>query len=106
MRKGSRAETDSCAHAAATSQRAQQDRAPKRDREDSCRGGARAGLASENPGAPQAETLQQSTASARSLWLWVAAGFLFLGLLWTALFLASRQIDARTVPLANQEAKP
>lgn len=44
--------------------------------------------------------------SARSLWLWVAAGFLFLALLWTALFIASRQIDARTVPLAPKEAKP
>ena len=41
-----------------------------------------------------------------SLWLWVAAGFLFLALLWTALFIASRQIDARTVPLAPKEAKP
>jgi hypothetical protein len=37
-----------------------------------------------------------------SLWLWVAAGFLFLGLLWTAMFLASRQADTRTVPLATQ----
>ncbi|MDQ5980671.1 MAG: hypothetical protein QG602_3648 [Verrucomicrobiota bacterium] len=41
-----------------------------------------------------------------SLWLWVAAGFLFLAGLWTALFLASRRIDTRTVPLATQEAKP
>lgn len=44
--------------------------------------------------------------SARSLWLWVAAGFLFLGVLWTALFIASRRIDTRTVPLATKEAKP
>jgi hypothetical protein len=44
--------------------------------------------------------------SARSLWLWVAAGFLFLAVLWTALFIASRQIDTRTVPLATKEAKP
>lgn len=44
--------------------------------------------------------------SARSLWLWVAAGFLFLGVLWTGMFIASRHIDTRTVPLATQEAKP
>ncbi len=44
--------------------------------------------------------------SGLSLWLWVAAGFLFLGVLWTALFLASRHIDTRTVPLATKEAKP
>ena len=54
--------------------------------------------------------LRRSTArndrSGLSLWLWVAAGFLFLALLWTALFIASRQIDARTVPLTPKEAKP
>ncbi|MFZ5496865.1 MAG: hypothetical protein ACOZE5_16210 [Verrucomicrobiota bacterium] len=45
-------------------------------------------------------------ASARSLWLWVAAGFVFLAVLWTALFVASRRIDTRTVPLATRGAKP
>lgn len=55
---------------------------------------------------PQAATLQQTAGSSFSLWLWVAAGFLFLALLWTALFIASRQIDARTVPLTPKEAKP
>lgn len=46
------------------------------------------------------------TGSAVSLWLWVAAGFLFLGVLWTGMFIASRMADTRTVPLATREAKP
>ncbi len=41
-----------------------------------------------------------------SLWLWVAAGFLFLGVLWTGMFIASRQADTRTVPLATQGGRP
>ncbi len=44
--------------------------------------------------------------SALSLWLWVAAGFLFLGILWTGMFVAARMADTRTVPLATPEAKP
>lgn len=44
--------------------------------------------------------------SSLSLWLWVAAGFLFLALLWTAMFKASRQADTRTVPLATQGGRP
>lgn len=44
--------------------------------------------------------------SSRSLWLWVAAGFLFLAVLWTGMIIASRQIDSRTVPLATKEARP
>jgi hypothetical protein len=72
----------------------------------SCRGGACADLATDNPRSPQATTLQGKPGSFLGLWLWVAAGFLFLALLWTALFIASRQIDARTVPLAPKEAKP
>lgn len=42
----------------------------------------------------------------RSLWLWVAAGFLFLGLLWTGMFIASRHADTRTVPLATKGGRP
>ncbi len=53
-----------------------------------------------------APTRQKPEKTAWSLWLWVVAGFLFLAVLWTALFMASRQIDARTVPLAPKEAKP
>jgi hypothetical protein len=41
-----------------------------------------------------------------SLWLWVAAGFLFMAALWTGMFIAARRADSRTVPLATQEAKP
>ncbi|MBL9215647.1 MAG: hypothetical protein JNG83_09245 [Opitutaceae bacterium] len=40
-------------------------------------------------------------ASARSLWWWVAAGFLFLGLLWAALFTAARSVRIDSVPLAT-----
>jgi hypothetical protein len=44
--------------------------------------------------------------SGRSLWLWVAAGFLFLALLWAAIFTAARLADTRTVPLATQGGRP
>ncbi len=40
------------------------------------------------------------------LFVWVAAGFLFLALLWTGMFIASRQADTRTVPLATQGGRP
>jgi len=42
----------------------------------------------------------------RSLWLWVGAGFLFLAVLWTAMFKASRLADTREVPLATQGGRP
>jgi hypothetical protein len=41
-----------------------------------------------------------------TLWLWVAAGFLFMGLLWTGMVIATRHADTRTVPLAGKEARP
>ena len=41
-----------------------------------------------------------------SLWLWVAGAFLFLGLLWTALFLATRSAKIESVPLAPKGARP
>ena len=41
-----------------------------------------------------------------SLWLWVAGGFLFLGLLWTGMFMASRRADTRSVPLTTQGGRP
>jgi len=41
-----------------------------------------------------------------TLWLWVAAGFLFLAILWTAIFIAARQADTRTVPLATKGGRP
>lgn len=63
-------------------------------------------------GATSVATTHESCAStlprnsARSLWLWVAAGFLFLALLWTAMFTAARSADTRTVPLATQGGRP
>ena len=49
---------------------------------------------------------QGSGGGARSLWLWVAAGFLFLAILWTAMFTAARSADTRTVPLAAKGGRP
>lgn len=40
------------------------------------------------------------------LMVWVAAGFLFVALLWTAMFTAARQADTRTVPLSTQGGRP
>jgi hypothetical protein len=45
-------------------------------------------------------------ARGRSLWLWVAAGFVFLGLLWAAMFVVARSAEIRSVPLTTSEAKP
>lgn len=53
-------------------------------------------------GSPQAPTVP----GGHSLWLWVAAGFLFLALLWTGMFVAARRADSRTVPLATQGGRP
>lgn len=63
-------------------------------------------LAGGAPRSAQAPTLHKAGGSAWSLWLWVAAGFLFMGVLWTGMIIAVRQVDSRTVPLATQEAKP
>lgn len=52
--------------------------------------------------APAAEPSAAPARAGRSLWLWVGAGFLFLGLLWTAMFLAARQADTRTVPIQTK----
>jgi len=45
-------------------------------------------------------------ARGRSLWAWVAAGFLFLAVLWTAMFVVARQARIETVPLAREGARP
>lgn len=43
----------------------------------------------------------------RSLWLWVAGGFLLLMLAWGVMLYVARSADTRTVPLAAKpEAKP
>lgn len=43
--------------------------------------------------------------SGRSLWVWVAAGFVFLALLWTAMILAARSINIESVPDAPRVHK-
>lgn len=40
------------------------------------------------------------------LMVWVAAGFLFVAILWAAMFTAARRADTRTVPLATQGGRP
>jgi len=45
-----------------------------------------------------ASSADQSGSSGRSLWLWVGAAFLFLGLLWAAMFVAARSITIEPVP--------
>lgn len=42
--------------------------------------------------------------SGGSLWRWVAAGFLFLAVLWTAMFLAARSARIEPVPPPAREA--
>ncbi len=62
-----------------------------------------------SPPAPTACHLLDDKPSARggaSLWLWVGAGFLFVALLWAAMFTAARQADTRTVPLATKGGRP
>lgn len=45
---------------------------------------------------------------ARSLWLWVAAGFLLLAAGWTVLFTVAHRAQVQSVPLAGTDggAKP
>jgi hypothetical protein len=38
--------------------------------------------------------------------LWVAAGFLFLAVLWTSMFIAAGSVDSRTVPLESKGGRP
>ena len=40
--------------------------------------------------------------SARSLWLWVSAGFLVLALAWGVLFFVARLTQVESVPLVHQ----
>jgi hypothetical protein len=73
---------------------------------DPCRVAACGDQGNSHTRSAQAPTLEKASGSALSLWLWVAAGFLFLGLLWTGMIIAVRQVEYRTVPLAGKEAKP
>ena len=42
----------------------------------------------------------------RSLWLWVAAGFLLLGITWSIMFTAAHSAKIESVPLATSPGKP
>lgn len=44
--------------------------------------------------------------SGRTLWWWVAAGFLFLGTLWAAMFVVARQVNVQSVPIETKGARP
>lgn len=44
----------------------------------------------------------RETRADRALWLWVTAGFLFIAILWAAMFIAARSADTRTVPLDSK----
>ncbi len=45
--------------------------------------------------------------SDRSLWLWVAGGFLLLVLAWTVMIGVARSADIQSVPIdSKKEAKP
>lgn len=46
-----------------------------------------------------------SRRAASSLWTWVGAGFLFLAVLWTALFAAARLARIESVPLVTTEVR-
>ncbi len=48
--------------------------------------------------ASSAEQSAPAVRSGRTLWLWVAGAFLFLGALWTAMFMAARSITIESVP--------
>ena len=41
-----------------------------------------------------------------SLWLWVAAGYIFLSILWTVMFQVAATANVQSVPLATQGTKP
>jgi len=43
---------------------------------------------------------------ALSLWLWVAAGVLFMAVLWTAMFRAAGRTAIESVPLAAKGGRP
>lgn len=67
---------------------------------------------SADPVPPMKKALSRSQASNligysdKTLWLWVGAGFLALVLAWTALFLAARSADVRTVHPNTKGARP
>jgi len=55
--------------------------------------------------ASSAEGQESALAGGRSLWLWVAGGFLLLALAWGALFTVARATKVESVPLATKEVR-
>ncbi|MBP6864071.1 MAG: hypothetical protein KBC32_02255 [Candidatus Didemnitutus sp.] len=55
-------------------------------------------MASSAEPAPAPAELPAAKSSGRSLWLWVGGAFLFLALLWVAMFTAARSITIESVP--------
>lgn len=55
-------------------------------------------MASSAEPAPASTELPAVQSSGRSLWLWVGGAFLFLALLWVAMFTAARSITIESVP--------
>jgi hypothetical protein len=53
-------------------------------------------IAESGPGAPSRPL---AAASDRSLWLWVSAGFLLLGMLWAILFMVAHSAQVKSVPI-------
>jgi hypothetical protein len=66
------------------------------------------GAESSPPSAPAARQpmVDMRNSGGGGLWLWVGAGFLFVAILWTAMFTAVRHVDTRTVPLAPPGGRP
>lgn len=54
---------------------------------------------------PDNPSAVSSPGSARSLWLWVAAGFLLLAIGWTVLFTVARSAKIESVPGPTQGGK-
>ena len=59
------------------------------------------GIASESASKPSPKKI-----GSRSLWLWVAAGYLFMSILWAVMFKAAATVNVQSVPLATQGIRP
>lgn len=55
---------------------------------------------------PSATNSSPSKKGSLSLWLWVAAGYIFLCVLWTIMFKAAGTANVQSVPLVTKGAKP
>ena len=52
-----------------------------------------------------AESRENGETGGRSLWLWVAGGFLLLALAWGAMFTVARATKVESVPLVTKETR-